>query len=100
MATVLRAFHQRGQSASELATTIFPHRDPQPHTAHGTRALHCDDIIPVFVLTDAVQILAQATTSSFPVGMASVVYNDTPMAPGISQDLILTVDPSKVRLHT
>lgn len=40
-------------------------------------------------------ILAQATTASFPVGMASVVYNDTPMAPGISQDLILTVDPSK-----
>ena len=27
--------------------------------------------------------------------MASVVYNDTPMAPGMSQDLILTVDPSK-----
>eukprot|EP01045_Picozoa_sp_COSAG04_P029450 COSAG04_NODE_4844_length_1866_cov_1.026599_2_plen_228_part_00 len=40
-------------------------------------------------------ILAEATTASFPTGMASVVYNDTPMAPGISQDLILTVDPSK-----
>lgn len=29
--------------------------------------------------------------------MASVVYNDTPMAPGMSQDLILTVDPSKAQ---
>lgn len=41
------------------------------------------------------QILTEASTASFPTGMASVVYNDTPMAPGMSQDLILTVDPSK-----
>ena len=39
--------------------------------------------------------MTEASTASFPTGMASVVYNDTPMAPGMSQDLILTVDPSK-----
>jgi hypothetical protein len=40
-------------------------------------------------------LLVEASTADFPVGMASIVYNDTPMAPGISQDMILTIDPTK-----
>eukprot|EP01050_Picozoa_sp_SAG11_P022887 SAG11_NODE_4441_length_1894_cov_1.455710_2_plen_219_part_00 len=40
-------------------------------------------------------LLVEASTADFPVGVASIVYNDTPMAPGISQDMILTVDPAK-----
>lgn len=40
-------------------------------------------------------LLVEASTADFPIGMASIVYNDTPMAPGISQDMILTIDPTK-----
>eukprot|EP01052_Picozoa_sp_SAG31_P055217 SAG31_NODE_15124_length_769_cov_1.382090_2_plen_126_part_01 len=49
----------------------------------------------LIVACDIQQLLVEASTADFPIGMASIVYNDTPMAPGISQDMILTIDPTK-----
>jgi hypothetical protein len=106
MAAVFWTFHQCWQGSSKLVAAVISRCYSQPHAENGAifawalEMLHACRLYLLCNHSDlAVQILTEATTASFPIGMASVVYNDTPLAPGISQDLILTVDPSKVCSH-
>ena len=87
-------------TAALLRAAIQPEWRPYSGPFFNVGRVHPDSLPLTFrlVVRNRTQrtLLVEASTADFPIGMASIVYNDTPMAPGISQDMILTIDPTKV----